>query len=50
MRIKVLAAREAAIQEIVIEAQSKLKDVSKNPATYKKLLTDLMVQVRCQHG
>ncbi|GAX82621.1 hypothetical protein CEUSTIGMA_g10047.t1 [Chlamydomonas eustigma] len=44
MRIKVLAAREAAIQEIVNEAQSKLKDVSKNPATYKTLLTDLMVQ------
>ena len=46
MRIKVLAAREAAIQEIVTEAKTKLREVSKNPTTYKKLLTDLLVQVR----
>ncbi len=46
MRIKVLAAREAAIQEIVAEAKTKLREVSKNPATYKKLMTDLLVQVR----
>lgn len=44
MRIKVLAAREAAIQEIVAEAKTKLRDVSKNPATYKKLITELLVQ------
>lgn len=44
MRLKVLAAREAAIQEIVTEACSKLKEISKNPTTYKKLLTDLIVQ------
>jgi hypothetical protein len=46
MRLKVLAAREAAIQEIVHEAKLKLRDVSKNPQAYKKLLTDLLVQVR----
>ena len=45
MRIKVLAAREAAIQEIVAEAKSKLREVSKNPTSYKKLMTDLLVQV-----
>ncbi len=45
MRIKVLAAREAAIQEIVAEAKLKLREVSKNPTTYKKLMTDLIVQV-----
>eukprot|EP00195_Chlamydomonas_chlamydogama_P015513 CAMPEP_0202899930 /NCGR_PEP_ID=MMETSP1392-20130828/9336_1 /ASSEMBLY_ACC=CAM_ASM_000868 /TAXON_ID=225041 /ORGANISM="Chlamydomonas chlamydogama, Strain SAG 11-48b" /LENGTH=277 /DNA_ID=CAMNT_0049586233 /DNA_START=136 /DNA_END=970 /DNA_ORIENTATION=+ len=44
MRLKVLAAREAAIQEIVAEAKLKLREVSKNQATYKKLLTDLLVQ------
>lgn len=44
-RIKVLSAREAAIQEIVNEAKLKLREVSKNPTTYKKLLTDLLVQV-----
>lgn len=43
-RIKVLSAREAAIQEIVSEAKLKLREVSKNPTTYKKLLTDLLVQ------
>lgn len=50
MRIKVLAAREAAIQEIVSEAKTKLREVSKNPTTYKKLLTDLLVQVRESRG
>lgn len=44
MRLKVLAARESAIQEIVAEAKLKLREVSKNPAAYKKLLTDLLVQ------
>lgn len=44
-RIKVLSARESAIQEIVAEAKLKLREVSKNPTTYKKLLTDLLVQV-----
>lgn len=43
-RIKVLSAREAAIQEIVNEAKLRLREVSKNPTTYKKLLTDLLVQ------
>lgn len=31
-------------QEIVAETKIKLRDVSKNPATYKKLLQDLLVQ------
>lgn len=44
MRLKVLAARESAIQEIVAEARLKLREVAKNPTTYKKLLTDLLVQ------
>lgn len=44
MRIKVLGARELAIQEIVSEAKIRLRDVSKNPSEYKKLLTDLLVQ------
>lgn len=50
MRLKVLAAREAAIQEIVAEAKTKLRDVSKNPTAYKKLMTDLLVQVGVQAG
>lgn len=44
MRLKVLAAREAAIQEIVADAKIKLREVAKNPTTYKKLLTELIVQ------
>ncbi len=46
MRLKVLTAREAAIQEVIGEARAKLKEVSKNPTAYKKLLIDLVVQVR----
>ena len=45
MRLKVLTAREAAIQEVISEARAKLKEVSKNPTAYKKLLIDLIVQV-----
>lgn len=44
MRIQVLGARETAIQEVVTEARARLREVSKNPVTYKKLLTDLLVQ------
>jgi V-type H+-transporting ATPase subunit E len=43
-RIKVLTAREASIQEMLAEAKLRLREVSKNPTTYKKLLTDLLVQ------
>lgn len=50
MRLKVLAAREAAIQEIVAEASVRLRDVSKNPTTYKKLLGDLLVQAMRKLG
>ena len=45
-----LKAKEAAIQEILAEAKAKLKEVSKNPTTYKKLMTDLLVQVRLRVG
>lgn len=45
MRLKVLAAKEASIQEILSEAKARLRDVSKNPQNYKKLLQDLLVQV-----
>ncbi|KAG2422445.1 hypothetical protein HXX76_016015 [Chlamydomonas incerta] len=44
MRLKVLAAKEAAVQDIITDAKLRLRDVSKNPATYKKLLQDLLVQ------
>eukprot|EP00199_Chlamydomonas_sp_CCMP681_P005904 CAMPEP_0119102726 /NCGR_PEP_ID=MMETSP1180-20130426/1364_1 /TAXON_ID=3052 ORGANISM="Chlamydomonas cf sp, Strain CCMP681" /NCGR_SAMPLE_ID=MMETSP1180 /ASSEMBLY_ACC=CAM_ASM_000741 /LENGTH=227 /DNA_ID=CAMNT_0007087055 /DNA_START=121 /DNA_END=804 /DNA_ORIENTATION=- len=43
-RIKVLSAREVAIQELVAETKLKLREVSKNPGSYKKLLQDLLVQ------
>lgn len=45
MRLKVLAAKEAAVQDIITDAKARLRDVSKNPSTYKKLLQDLLVQV-----
>ncbi|GIL77991.1 hypothetical protein Vretimale_7389 [Volvox reticuliferus] len=44
MRLKVLAAKEAAVQEIITEAKLRLRDVSKNTISYKKLLQDLLVQ------
>ncbi|KAG2485030.1 hypothetical protein HYH03_016233 [Edaphochlamys debaryana] len=44
MRLKVLTAKEGAIQEILQDAKARLRDVSKNPASYKKLLQDLLVQ------
>lgn len=47
VRLKVLAAREEAIQGVVKEARNKVKDVSKNPQQYKRLLQDLLVQVGC---
>lgn len=45
-RIKLLTAREEAIQQVLVEAKLRLRDVAKNPASYKKLLTDFLVQVR----
>lgn len=50
MRLKVLTAREAAIQEVIGEARAKLKEVSKNPTAYKKLLIDLIVQAMKKLG
>jgi hypothetical protein len=45
-RLKVLAARETAIQTVVKEARSRVRDLARNPTAYKKLLQDLLVQVR----
>ncbi|PNH03090.1 V-type proton ATPase subunit E1 [Tetrabaena socialis] len=44
MRLKVLTAKEAAVQEVITEAKARLRDVSKNPALYKKLMQDILVQ------
>uniref|UniRef100_A0A7S0YAU0 Uncharacterized protein n=1 Tax=Polytomella parva TaxID=51329 RepID=A0A7S0YAU0_9CHLO len=43
-RLKVLSAKEAAIQEVIIEAKQRLKDLTKNPEAYKKLLQNLLIQ------
>ncbi len=45
-RIKVLQAREDAVQKVVKESQAKLSDISKDSKRYKALLIDLIVQVR----
>jgi hypothetical protein len=45
-RLKVLAAREAAIQTVVKEARGKVREAAKNPNTYRKMMQDLLVQVR----
>lgn len=45
-RLKVLAARETAIQAVVKEARARVRDLARNPTAYKKLLQDLLVQVR----
>lgn len=44
-RLKVLAARETAIQSVVKEARMRVRDLARNPTAYKKLLQDLLVQV-----
>lgn len=33
------------LQDVLVEAKLRLRDVSRNPANYKRLLTDFMVQV-----
>ncbi|KAF6264485.1 vacuolar ATP synthase subunit E [Scenedesmus sp. NREL 46B-D3] len=43
-RLKVLAAREAAIQTVVKEARGKVREAAKNPSAYKKMMQDLLVQ------
>jgi vacuolar-type H+-ATPase subunit E/Vma4 len=48
-RLKVLAAREAAIQTVVKEARGKVREAAKNPNAYKKMMQDLLVQVRLPH-
>lgn len=49
-RIKVLQAREDAVQTLLHEAFSSLAAFSKDQAAYKRLLTDLLVQVRHQRA
>ncbi|KAG1678157.1 hypothetical protein FOA52_016094 [Chlamydomonas sp. UWO 241] len=44
MRLKVLAAKEAAIQDILVEATEKMRSVCKQPPQYKQLLENLLVQ------
>jgi V-type H+-transporting ATPase subunit E len=46
-RIKVLQAREDAVQTVLHEAFSALAALSNDQAKYKSLLTDLLVQVSC---
>lgn len=43
-RIKVLQARDDAVQGIMKEAQSRLSSLSSNKAVYEKLVLDLVVQ------
>ena len=45
-RIRVLAAREEAVQGLLGEAYAALAALSKDASAYKRLLTDLLVQVR----
>ena len=44
-RIKVLMAREDSLQDVLVQARLKLRDVSKNQGLYKRLMTDFLVQV-----
>ena len=46
-RIKVLQAREDAVQGIVKEAHKKLGSITADKKAYRSLLTDLTVQARC---
>ncbi|KAI8470782.1 MAG: vacuolar ATP synthase subunit E [Monoraphidium minutum] len=50
VRLKVLAAREAAIQGVVHEARARVRDVAKNQASYRKLVQDLLVQAMHKLG
>lgn len=43
-RIKVLQAREDAVQSVLEEAQAKLSEYTKDKKQYEALLTDLLVQ------
>lgn len=45
-RIKVLQAREDAVQAIVKEAHNKLGSLTSDKKAYRSLLTDLTVQAR----
>jgi V-type H+-transporting ATPase subunit E len=43
-RIKILQAREQAVQQLLDEAQSTLAGISNNKQQYRSLLTDVLVQ------
>ena len=49
-RIRVLAAREEAVQGLLGEAYAALAALSKDAGAYKRLLTDLLVQVSAAEG
>jgi vacuolar-type H+-ATPase subunit E/Vma4 len=45
-RLAILKARDEGIQKLLGEAHQRLSSVSKDTANYKKLLRDLIIQVR----
>ena len=48
-RLQVLKARDDEISKLYQESHKRLSSVTKNPASYKKLLHDLIVQVISFH-
>jgi V-type H+-transporting ATPase subunit E len=49
-RLRVLAARDAAIQGVTAEARDKVREAAANPAAYRKLLQALIVQAMRKLG
>eukprot|EP01025_Chloroclados_australasicus_P029211 TRINITY_DN290_c0_g1_i1.p2 TRINITY_DN290_c0_g1~~TRINITY_DN290_c0_g1_i1.p2 ORF type:complete len:228 (+),score=43.85 TRINITY_DN290_c0_g1_i1:133-816(+) len=49
-RLEVLKARQAALKGIQKEVKAKLMDMTKNSATYKALIVDLLVQAMQRMG
>ncbi|KAK7080301.1 hypothetical protein SK128_016098 [Halocaridina rubra] len=47
-RLEVLKAQEGHIRNVLHEARQKLHIISQNPASYKKLVVDLICQGLCQ--
>lgn len=50
VRLRVLAAREAAIQTVVAEARARVRDAARDAGAYRKLVQDLMVQAMHKLG
>ncbi len=51
-RLRILKAREEGVQRLLANAHHKLADISKDQASYKKLLQSLILQVsvyNCQN-